>query len=283
MPVEWLVLADSRAPETQPRFHGSTAKNCLFLVPIDDNPSFGSLDQALDNHENTHLRGACGAWVSPEVLAGSLFTGRLGKEQLQKAQKIQEEPPRASSEQQEMDADPEYQAWLQALCTDAARLGKGSAANAEIIRPPAFQKRRRPAHWLAIAAALLAAAGLPFLLRLESPKAPFLVPFSDSHQVSVGDVTRGVDDSILEIVAGQELVVTISLWRIEQQPSYRMEILQGGAVKWSSDRVAAQDDFLLILPEGWLPAGYYHLRIYGIGKDGVERLLKESPSSLGSW
>jgi len=283
MPVEWLILADSTASGARFRSKGKPIQSHLLMVPVDDNPFLGLSDHVLDDNEATHVRGACEVWVSPKTIVEGVFTGHLENERLRWTRQAQEEKLRASSEQQDVDADPEYQAWQHALNADAAHLGKKPTVGAEIIRPEAFHKRRRSIRWLAMAAGLLAAVGLPFLLRLENPKAPLLVPLSNSHAVSIGDVTRGVDDSILEVVPGQELVVTIGLWRIEQQPWYRMEILQDGVPKWSSGRVAAQEDFLLVLPEDWLPAGYYRLRVYGIGEDGIERLLKENYSGFGSW
>lgn len=285
MPVEWVILGTSKDEGTGPWGRNRRPKDHLLAFPVDDSPFLGSDDLELDDGEPTRLRGACKAWVSPRTFADGVFTGRLPADRLQQIRQSQKHASRASTDQLEADADPRYKTWLKALCSDAARLGQTSTSGGKILRPTAFQKIGRPFRGLAVAAALVAGLGLPFLLRSETPTPPFVLSASTAQDVTLGEVTRGADDTILKVVAGEELMVNIGLWRIEPQPPfYRMEILgQDDTVHWRSERLPSETQLILVVPEDWLPAGHYLLRIYGIDEDGVERPLEVATSSLDSW
>ncbi|MEM9598820.1 MAG: hypothetical protein AAGD06_31420 [Acidobacteriota bacterium] len=162
--LEWTVLERS----------GQTA----LVVPLDDQPFAGSTDleipESLDSDEGTFrgpatLRCGFAVELGAEALADAKRTGRLAPEAIHRARetrrRIASGQPTGTVSSREVDADPEYRAWIE----DAVEPARGALDSEEedlpaltAFSPPKPPRRRFPS-WLAVAAAVLLALGAAHL------------------------------------------------------------------------------------------------------------------------
>jgi hypothetical protein len=145
LPVEWAVLesrpamGDGPAADESTAADGSTAAHestaappVLLAVPADANPLAGSADFELPSDSPAApltLRCGFGVWLAETELDLAHRTGRLGEEALRRARRVQaaamaRRPLAATSAtpaQREVDADPEYQEWVEKVLVPARR------------------------------------------------------------------------------------------------------------------------------------------------------------------
>jgi hypothetical protein len=131
LPVEWVVLerrpamGDGSAAAEVP----SAAPAVLLAVPADANPLAGSADFELPSGSPAApltLRCGFGVWLAEAHFDLARRTGRLGEEALRRARRLQAAtiagvPLAATPAQLEVDADPEYQEWVEKVLVQARR------------------------------------------------------------------------------------------------------------------------------------------------------------------
>jgi len=145
LPVEWAVLesrpamGDGPAADESTAADGSTvahestaAPPVLLAVPADVNPLAGSADLELPSDSPAApltLRCGFGVWLAETELDLAHRTGRLGEEALRQARRVQAAAiarvplaaTPATPAQLEVDADPEYQEWVEKVLVPARR------------------------------------------------------------------------------------------------------------------------------------------------------------------
>ncbi len=297
-PVEWAVL--ERDPAGAQR---------LLVVPVDENPLVGSRDVAAGDGATdgvAHLRCAQGVGIDVDAFTPELRTGVLNPEMLERARckraEIEAGTLRASFLEEETDADPEYQRWLEMLGEAQARLPgnpqpwrssapQQSEAPAPVVSiadhgrrrrasPPRFGGASRP--WYALAAGLAAAAlGLSLWVgqlrhRVDELSGPIVISSSPAGELRFHDTTRGSVTLTLPATATHAAIYLI-LSQVEPHPAYRLQLLERDRDEavWESTTIAHENELLLAVPRGLLTSAEYRLRLYGRDEEGVEVLLDE--------
>jgi hypothetical protein len=174
LPVEWVVLA--RRPATgdgsAADAPAAVAPSMLLAVPADANPLAGSADLELPSDSPAApltLRCGFGAWLAETHFDLARRTGRLGDEALRRARQVQAAtiagvPLAATPAQLEVDADPEYQEWVETVLVQARRAvieAHGFAASAAVAAVAAVVPAAEAPPAAAVAAVAPVAALIP--------------------------------------------------------------------------------------------------------------------------
>jgi hypothetical protein len=168
LPVEWVVLerrpamADGSAADPP-----AAAPSMLLAVPADANPLAGSSDFELPADSPAApltLRCGHGVWLAETHFGLARRTGRLGDEALRRARQVQAAtiagaPLAATPAQLEVDADPEYQEWVETVLVQARRSAAAPPV-AAVVLPIARGRGETRGRWrferpYALVAALL--------------------------------------------------------------------------------------------------------------------------------
>ncbi|MCP4658112.1 MAG: hypothetical protein GY856_22100, partial [bacterium] len=189
-----------------------------------------------------------------------------------------------------MDADPEYQSWMQSLSEARkvlpGKLREGEQPRSAPIRRIDRKRRRRPpetSRWGArelgwALAAVFAVAAIGLGLRIDKLRnqlaTPVVLRSSTSPEIVFDSDDRRIETLIFRETA-RHVAVYLILSEVEYHPAYRVRLLEeeGGVLVWESAAVARDSEFLLLVPRALLRAGTYRLRLYGRDEQGKEKFL----------
>lgn len=200
LPVEWAVLeskpamgdgaaADGPAKDGPAGDAPTAATTMLLAVPADTNPLAGSADFELPSESPAApltLRCGFGVWLAETDLDLSRRTGRLGEEALRRARQVQAAtiarvPLAATPAQLEVDADPEYQEWVEKVLVQARRAvieapGVAAGGNVAAVVPGAAAPPVAAVAPLATVAPVAAVAAVA-----AAPPVAAVAPITERH------------------------------------------------------------------------------------------------------
>ena len=286
-PLEWLVV------DTE-----SAGRDRLLVVPADPQSLVGSADVAVADDEPggpLALRCGHGAEIDVALLDAEMRTGSVADETLDrvrdKRQQLADGQLRASTEQVETDADPEYAMWIEDVVAPARAALAGRPRTRAVGRPQislvpetaegsATEPRMAPATapvsqpWhrrLVKVAALPLAACLAWLLAgtpgwRQDPEVAMLM-------LAMGTRTGG--EPSLTLAAGTEHVeLRVDLGGDDDYQSFRASLatLEGVEVWRGLDLAQSATEWgsevIILLPAELLATGDYELALEGVGADG---------------
>lgn len=270
LPLEWAVLrADA----------GRGGR--VFLVPADTHLLAGRTDFVIDESAPCGplvLRLGHGLWLATSRLDPTLRTGTLSAASLASAMEVLDHgegegwPQSAVADEEEREA--EYQDWL----ADVVTRGRQT-----LLVPPGVGKARLSLPHLAYPLAALffvASVGLGvwssiLARRLADATAPMALS-PHRGEVVFADPTRGPGTHTITVdPARPQLHLALVLQTVEDYPAYRVEVVTpSGRVLWQSEAFSPNnnEEIEIQFRRGWLPAGGYHMVLYGIRDGGEEKI-----------
>lgn len=178
--------------------------------------------------------------------------------------------------EEETDADPEYRDWVAEVLEPAcAALAAGGRERPSEIVPPAMRTARWPQALAALF--LLTSIGLSVWVvelrrRVELLQAPALVR---GFEVAVGDPTRGTETIKIPSGAMRILVEVVLYPGVPTYELYRIELRDGQG----RERLALPPQpppprsvYRLELTAARFPDGEYTLAVYGLSREGPEKI-----------
>lgn len=271
--VEWAVLAveeDGR----------------LLVVPADTNPLRGSSDVTVADTAAAgplSLRCAFGLSLPAGAFATGRRTGALAPGDVEtaccKRQAVAAGPLRGDSLGREVDADPEYEDWVEDILTPAHdALAKRSAEAPSPAITPFVRQARVPTRpmlqHLALAASLVLSVGLGlWALSLYRERADLRQPTEVAYdEVFFFETLRGVTTVAIP-AHNQRFVLTLRFSGAPYFPTYTIEVLgPDGELLWMAER-EGQSDVTIDFLRSTLTDGIYKLRVFGEQADGQRKLL----------
>ena len=289
LPLEWAIL--ERHPD-DPRQ--------LLAVPADSNSLVGSADltAAVTSRSPLSLRCRFAVWLHQDNLDPGMRTGSLEPEALALARakwrELQKGGTTGSALEREVDADPEYQDWVEDVldkaCSAFPEHPQGSAEVQHTDKPGRVLDF--PTRWHSLSNPYAVAATVLLLVSLalgrEVTRIASVAELKGSAQPVVNLpflvlATSGLrgEEKTLAIPTETDLVMLIfQLDSPDLHTRYQLEVRQhpaeSGREVWKSSdlRITGHSELSVALPGSLLPAGRYRLLLNGLSEGREQEVAR---------